>query len=100
MASRRRPGALPSPSSTAPATGWPLVDPDQTGQRAALGVDHGAAKLGGEHQSAAAVSNPEPLLQLQGRDAVAMGGIRQAARNQIANDSLVRCRRVPAATEA
>ncbi len=84
LASRRRPGALPSPSSTAPATGIlpsgvalrqaGLVNLDQTGQRAVLGVDHGAAKLGGEHPGAAAGPDPEPLLQRQGGDVVGMSG--------------------------
>jgi hypothetical protein len=51
-----------------------LVDLDQACQRRALGRDHGPAQLGAQQPGALVGSEPELLLDLQGRDAVGVGG--------------------------
>ena len=51
-----------------------LVDLDQTGQRGAAGGEHAAAQLGAEQPGALIRAQGELALQLQGGDAVGMGG--------------------------
>ena len=51
-----------------------LVDLDQARQGVALGRHHGPAQLGAEQPGRLIRAEPELLLQLQGRDAVGMGG--------------------------
>lgn len=51
-----------------------LVDLDQAGQGRALGRDHGAAQLGTQQPGALVGAEAELLLDLQGRDAVGVGG--------------------------
>ena len=51
-----------------------LVDLDQARQGGALGRHHGPAQLGAEQPGRLIRAEPEQLLQLQGRDAVGMGG--------------------------
>ena len=58
----------------AAAGNFGLVDLDQTGERAAAGRDHAAAQLAAEQPGAPVRAQAELALQLQGRDAVGMGG--------------------------
>ena len=51
-----------------------LVDLDQAGERVAAGRDHAAAQLGAEQPGGLVGAQAELALQLQGRDAVGMGG--------------------------
>ncbi len=76
------------------AAGWPRRSrPDRTAGCAR--GSHGAAKLGGEHPGAAAGFDPEPLRNCRAEMPLQWVAIRWAAQNQIASDSLVRCRRWP-----
>ena len=58
----------------AAAGNFGLVDLDQTGERAAAGRDHAAAQLAAQQPGTAVRPQAELALQLQGRDAVGMGG--------------------------